>query len=366
MLSASEEMFLLNVKDEIVGLQKDLVFLDHLKKAVTNSEYNSTTKPRKVSRRIHGLCQDFIASTETEGRKPIMITDWDGTMKDYCSQYATNLQPIYSAVSMARFAETFTRLTAVLTAGPLRGPGILDLTALPIDDGPIMFSGSWEEGIDALERLNDEMKTLLESKEYSQFGMVGSGVQRNRYQDQVRERVHRVDPCMQMLHFDPSTDLEVEVVVKNNDVVWNKSHGVERVVHTVGDSLDPPGRVLICGDTSSDLPMVEIVTTSNPQGVMALFVGANESLQTRVKERVVDESRCAFVSCPDVIHAAMMRILQDFLQNHNSNTPANSTNSTTTSNTPQDVNKKSHAKNSTVIYVLRKERSNESEDEQTQ
>lgn len=76
---------------------------------------------------------------------------------------------------MAKFAETFTRLTAVLTAGPLRGPGILDLTALPID-GPVMFSGSWgrewwlggkrvvhddgisEEGIVALERLNEEVR----------------------------------------------------------------------------------------------------------------------------------------------------------------------------------------------------------------
>lgn len=75
-------------------------------------------------------------------RLPIMVTDWDGTMKDYCSQYATNLQPVYTALSMARFAQRFTRLTAVLTAGPLRGPGILDLTALPID-GPVMFSGSW-------------------------------------------------------------------------------------------------------------------------------------------------------------------------------------------------------------------------------
>lgn len=63
------------------------------------------------------------------------------------------------------------------------------------------------------------MKTLLDSKEYAQFGMVGSGMQRkvdrltlgiqtvckhvkpelsSRYQDQVLERVHRVDPRMQV------------------------------------------------------------------------------------------------------------------------------------------------------------------------
>jgi len=45
----------------------------------------------------------FVDNSES-GRKPIMITDWDGTMKDYCSQYVTNLQPIYSALSMAIFS----------------------------------------------------------------------------------------------------------------------------------------------------------------------------------------------------------------------------------------------------------------------
>lgn len=81
---------------------------------------------------------------------------------------------MYSAVGMTRFAACFTRISAVLTAGPLRGPGILDLTAMPID-GPVMFSGSWgrewwlsgkrivhedgitDEGFSALQRLDDEV-----------------------------------------------------------------------------------------------------------------------------------------------------------------------------------------------------------------
>lgn len=83
-------------------------------------------------------------------------------------------QPVYSAVGMTRFAQQFTRVSAVLTAGPLRGPGILDLTAMPID-GPVMFSGSWgrewwlggkrvvhndgitDEGFIALNRLDEEV-----------------------------------------------------------------------------------------------------------------------------------------------------------------------------------------------------------------
>ncbi len=47
--------------------------------------------------------------------------------------------------------------------------------------------------------------------------------------------------------------------------VWNKADGVDRVVHTLGDSLETPGRILIAGDTRSDIPMVRQATLRNPQ-----------------------------------------------------------------------------------------------------
>lgn len=130
------------------------------------------------------------------------------------------------------------------------------------------------------------MKSLLNLGEFSQFGLVGSGFQRkvdrltlgvqtvcnhvhpelsNKYQDHIRERMHRVDPDKKTLHFDPSTELEVEIVVHSDGTVWNKANGVERLIKTVGETLEPPGRVLICGDTSSDLPMVEQAVKANPQ-----------------------------------------------------------------------------------------------------
>lgn len=53
---------------------------------------------------------------------------------------------------------------------------------------------------------------------------------------------------------------------------------------------------------------------------MTLFVGANQELRNRVKSIITDETRVAFVSCPDVIHAAMMKILRDeFLLNETNN-----------------------------------------------
>ncbi|KAI6191984.1 putative trehalose-6-phosphate synthase 2 [Aphelenchoides bicaudatus] len=356
MLVNNDERFNVNIKDEIVGLEKDLKFLDEIQALQEDNKYTALDQIKLNSildsyhptseQKFYEECEQcvsflrrFVGSAIDEGRKPIMITDWDGTMKDYCSQYLTNLQPIYSAVGMARFAESFTRLTAVLTAGPLRGPGILDLTSLPID-GPVVFSGSWgrewwlrghrivhddgisSEGINALERVNEEMKSLLKLGEYSQFGLVGSGVQRKVDRltlgvQTVCGHVHpelslrKIDPHKQILHFDPSTELEVEIVVHNDGSIWNKANGVERLIKTVEDTLEPPGRVLICGDTASDLPMVQHAAQQNPQGVMSVFVGAKPDLQKRVQQIVGSPQNVCFVSCPDVIHASIYQLLRD-------------------------------------------------------
>ncbi|CAJ0954232.1 unnamed protein product, partial [Mesorhabditis belari] len=354
------DTFTLNIKDEIIGLKKDLEILSRYKNGSLEASELETVlanfhpiSPEKFVEELDACCSflvDYVESAqpERENRKPLFITDWDGTMKDYCSQYATNLQPIYSAVCMAGFAQEFTRLAAVLTAGPLRGPGILDLTALPID-GPLLFSGSWgrewwldnhrvvqdegisEEGIDALERMKDEMGILLKTGEYSQFALVGSGVQRKvdrltlgvqtvcghvpaalseRYQEEVRERMHRVDPYNQILVFDPSTELEVEVVAHSSGSVWNKANGVSRVAEIKGDSLRAPGRVLVCGDTMSDVPMVQQAKHENPGGVMALFVRPSEKIRESVLAVVGDPTRVCFISSPDVFHAAAARLLE--------------------------------------------------------
>lgn len=40
---------------------------------------------------------------------------------------------------------------------------------------------------------------------------------------------------------------------------------MDRVVKTVGDSLSVPGHILICGDTNSDLPMLQHSIKENPK-----------------------------------------------------------------------------------------------------
>ncbi|XGW35211.1 hypothetical protein V3C99_018883 [Haemonchus contortus] len=361
-ISTTSADFPINIRDEIRGLRKDCEFLHRLSQHESGTiehileglsletilapyHPNGPEKFHEELLNAEQFLMGFVDSADT-GIKPLLVTDWDGTMKDYCSQYATNLQPVYSAVVMGRFAELFTRATAVLTAGPLRGPGILDLTALPIN-GPVMFSGSWgrewwlrgrrvvhddgisEEGFDAIGRLSDEMTDLLANGVFSQFALVGSGVQRKvdrltlgvqtvfghvplelvvRYIEAVKERIHRVDPNNTSLVLETSSPLEIEVCVHNSGAVWNKGDGVAALIESLHDTLKN-GKVLVAGDTTSDLPMLQHAVSENRTGAMALFVGAGDSLRESVRSIVGDDSRICFVSCPDVVHAAFARIL---------------------------------------------------------
>ncbi|KAF1749062.1 hypothetical protein GCK72_025529 [Caenorhabditis remanei] len=355
--------FGINIQDEIKGLQKDHEFLDAF---ALESEKEESFNDRLKLSDLPGLLSKFskdresfdaevikcraflldLIDTQVTGKKPLFITDWDGTMKDYCSQYATNLQPAYSAIVMGVFARHFTRAFAVLTAGPLRHPGILDLTAIPID-GPVLFSGSWgrewwihgrrvvhddgipEEGTVAIGQLYEQLEEILHEGEFVQFALVGSGVQKKvdrltlgvqtvfgqvpedlsaRYIDAVRERIHRVDPNSQYLVLENCSPLEIEVCVHSSGAVWNKGDGVAALVESNNDSLKI-GKVCVAGDTASDVPMLQKAAEENPDEVRALFVNVSMELQKTIVNIVGDTSRTCFISCPDVAHAAFAQII---------------------------------------------------------
>lgn len=61
------------------------------------------------------------------------------------------------------------------------------------------------------------------------------------------------------------------MVAHNSGNVWNKANGVDRVMTAMDDSLETPGRILICGDTRSDLPMVRQAAAKNPEVCCCAF-----------------------------------------------------------------------------------------------
>lgn len=43
------------------------------------------------------------------------------------------------------------------------------------------------------------------------------------------------------------------------------------------------GNILVCGDSSTDVPMLEYCLSINPQGVFTVWVTINEKLRSTVK-----------------------------------------------------------------------------------
>lgn len=220
-----------NLKDEYLGVKKDLLFLDFyfnyknnytdfLKKLavyhpigvekfmsevdeVTNLFKNASGRvsPSVVTNGTTGV-GETKRTVETVPYIDYFITDWDGTYKTYCSNYATCMQPTYSGVVLTKFVKKFTKFHAVLTAGPLRGPGILDLISVP--ESLINFGGSWgrewsladefktktlltpvvesscftEGNQELFKKLTSEIETLLTTDRFAQFKRIGSGFQK--------------------------------------------------------------------------------------------------------------------------------------------------------------------------------------------
>ncbi|RCN43442.1 hypothetical protein ANCCAN_10568 [Ancylostoma caninum] len=69
------------------------------------------------------------------------------------------------------------------------------------------------------------------------------------------------------------------------------------------------GNILVCGDSSTDLPMLQECLTQNPSGVYTIWVTTDEKLQKQVIVRDLcgsyNNKNIAFVSCPEVLLGAM-------------------------------------------------------------
>lgn len=253
------------------------------------------------------------------------------------------MQPAYSAVILSKFVRRFTKFAVVLTAGPLKNTGILDLVCVP--DGYLIFGGSWgqewvlmgdhivndkqfsDENKAALSELANRIDRLLKKLEFCQFRMVGSGFQRkvdrvtighqNVSQDineatqkellsEIYNILHEVDPKHSILTVHES-DLDIEIILRTGDAkAFNKADGIRLIMEQDRRNIHE-GNILVCGDTASDLPMVEYTIKENPN-TFAIFVNPRDDVRARLEE-LLDADHRICVGCPEVIHVAMAEVV---------------------------------------------------------
>jgi len=306
-----------------------------------------------------------------------LITDRDGTTNNYCDRYASSVQSFYNAAWLSEFARRCTDNTVLLTAAPLGGrpdaEGLLELCTMP--QGLVTFAGSkgreyWDpstkqvvevEPLPAvtsqlLEKLHQRLVALCAQPGNGKFLGLGSGLQRKfgevtmarndpastvsdlesqRFMAEVRCVMHEIDPEGTALAInDTGTDMEIFPRLADGRPCFNKGDGVTSLDRRLGLEV-ARGPNLICGDTSSDVPMIEAALRLMSEGsdenlgaarstatLAVLFVITPEQhtrtpkLAGKVRNLCAEAgAHCAILPSPDVLMAALAQFTEEVTAN---------------------------------------------------
>lgn len=267
-----------------------------------------------------------------------LITDRDGTINNYCARYLTSIQSIYNAVFLSRFCLGKVKKPIILTSAPLGG--LINISVNP--EGKIYYAASKgrecldlegrirrlpisEDKHEAIETLNSRLMELASKPDYEKFCYIGSGVQFKFGQSTVarqdigksiaedeseaflktlEELVAELDPERKNFRIeDTGLDVEIILTIETSDSGlkdFDKGDGVK----FLNDELNLEmyrGPHLICGDTGSDVPMLEAALELAPD-TRAIYVTTNDDLAKRVTGLT---GNALIVPEPDVLVAIM-------------------------------------------------------------
>ncbi|TVM33102.1 trehalose 6-phosphate synthase [Oceanidesulfovibrio marinus] len=272
------------------------------------------------------------------------ITDRDGTVNNYCGRYRSSIQSLYNAVFLARFARNACEFPILLTSAPLASPGVVDVSVMPTGAMILAASKGREYlGLDGkrhayhiedakqavLDAFNEKISALLEKPEKNKFTLIGSGLQFKFGQttiarqdisrsvteqesqtllDQIEDMVREVDPEGADLRIE-DTGLDVEVILTFETAGgmvkdFDKGDSVRYLDETLGIGMEQ-GPHLVCGDTPSDLPMLQAAMEKNPDETYGVFVTKKPELAERVREIC---PRSVVVPEPDILVTMLGRL----------------------------------------------------------
>ncbi|KHN82701.1 Alpha,alpha-trehalose-phosphate synthase [UDP-forming] 1 [Toxocara canis] len=337
-----------DVTNELEELDKDLAFLQFIQ----SDEINNVEQFVATLGRFHPSGPDAFKeevekafSLLSEGDHfHYLFTDRDGTLKSYSCSYPASIQPAYSAVIQAQFARRCAQFCAIVTTSPLMHIGILNVSTMP--EGYYAYGASagreWymnpamqfkddtinEEDLALLNSVFERMEELLEQPEYRNFTWIGSGLQKHYghitiarqdvnnsvpkhrsalLYEAVSKIVNEVDPTGSTLTVRESDyDLKIFTKAKLSGRIFNKGHGIRLIERKMGLKMNE-GRILVCGDSETDLPMLEECLACSPKNVFTIWVTSNPQLQEKVQSSCTayGNDHFVFVSCPEVLLGAM-------------------------------------------------------------
>lgn len=272
------------------------------------------------------------------------ISDRDGTINNYCARYRSSIQSAYNAIALTEFALKNTQSATILTSAPLKNTGILDVNVSPED--AFIFAGSKgreliykgksqqldidKEQKTKLNDLNQKIVALTDNEKYKKFTLIGSGLQfkfgqttiarqdisgvipdieSNNLLKKIEQIIDLVDPDHQYFRIeDTGKDIEIMLTIKNEDNQlkdFDKGDGVKFINETLELGFEKDG-CLVCGDTHSDIAMVEKLLSLNDR-VFTIFVTKNSKLIADLKNQLKGR-KLHIVSTPDILIAALANL----------------------------------------------------------
>ena len=310
LLLSGERTISLDMEYEIEELRKDLFYIEKGEDAFLNllADLHPGFREHVAAGR------DLLAGLDING----FITDRDGTINNYCARYLTSIQSVYNAVFLSRFALSKVTTPVILTSAPLEG--LIEISVNP--EGKIYYAASkGRECLDlegrirrlpippekqaAIDTLNERLTALTSRPEYEKFTLIGSGLQfkfgqttvarqdigrsvdeaeSDAFMDTLRRLVAELDPAA--LNFrieDTGLDVEIILTVETEGEGlkdFDKGDGV-KYLNAELDFQMFRGPHLICGDTGSDVPMLEAALDLAPD-TRAIYVTRNRDLAKRV------------------------------------------------------------------------------------
>ena len=273
---------------EIAELKKDIFYLE-------NGEEQFLSYLESLHLDFSSHVQNGVKQLKGK-RFNCFITDRDGTINNYCGRYGTSIQSIYNALFLARFVQNITANPIIITSAPLKNPGIVDVSTLP-EQTVIYAASKGREFIDLsgtrrsypidtekqqlINRLNRRLTALVTDKEYEKFSLIGSGLQQKfgqttiarqdisgsipkerseKFLEVIERIVQEIDPTGENFKIeDTGLDIEIILTVAGGSTGlkdFDKKEAIKFLNSELGLNM-VSGPHLICGDTSSDLPMLE-------------------------------------------------------------------------------------------------------------
>eukprot|EP01004_Peranema_trichophorum_P002733 NODE_1768_length_1817_cov_47.417946_g1498_i0.p1 GENE.NODE_1768_length_1817_cov_47.417946_g1498_i0~~NODE_1768_length_1817_cov_47.417946_g1498_i0.p1 ORF type:complete len:516 (-),score=82.41 NODE_1768_length_1817_cov_47.417946_g1498_i0:268-1731(-) len=326
----------LDLSYEIEELKKDICYLEE----GTEGLYEKYMRPKITD--FNAVVQAGITFLGGEGAWfRNLITDRDGTINNYCGRYKSSIQSAYNSIFLTSFVQTCCQNAVILTAAPLQG--LIDVSVNP-DNTLIYAASKGREFIDLhghyqsaemepqqrelMRAFNSKLKQLVRQPHYEKFTLIGSGLQfkfgqtavsrqdmsgsisktdSEDFLRAVRAIVNDVAPNGELILHDTGNDIEispsiVDSALAEETATFHKGKGLEFLNERLSLGVEV-GPNLVCGDTISDIPMLEAAMSLCPNSTYGIFCSKDKHLIAKANSVC---PRTIILPCPDVLVSIMI------------------------------------------------------------